>query len=254
MTTMAYDDVGSGSPVLLLHSGVCDRRMWRGQVDVLERSHRVVAPDLAGYGDSPLEPGPLSYADEVAGLLDDRGLDRVAVVGSSFGGRVALELAHAHPARVGPLVLLCGAYRGLDSTPTADAFEEEEERLIEAGDIDGAVALNVSTWLGPDADAETRELLRVMQRRAFDVQIPADEWDDPPSLVRIDPDLSAIRVPTYVVSGGKDMGQFQNIARHLAKEIPDAQLVELDWAGHLPALERPAETAALLTGLLADPA
>jgi pimeloyl-ACP methyl ester carboxylesterase len=93
-----------------------------------------------------------------------------------------------------------------------------------------------------------------MQRRVFDVQIPADEWDDPPSLVPIEPDLSAIRVPTYVVSGGQDMDHFQNIARHLAAEIPDAHLVELDWAGHLPALERPAETAALLTGFLTDPA
>ena len=251
--TMTYDDVGSGSPVLLLHSGVCDRRMWRGQVDVLERSHRVIAPDLAGFGDTPLTPGPVSYADELAALLDHLGLDQVAVVGSSFGGRVALELTDQHPDRVGTLVLLCGAYGGVDPTPTADAFEEEEERLLEAGDLDGAVALNVATWVGPDADDEARELVRVMQRQAFDIQIPADEWDDPPSLVKVDPDLSAIKVPTYVVLGGQDMDHFQNIARHLAAEIPDAHLVELGWAGHLPALERPAETAALLTGFLADP-
>lgn len=254
MMTMAYDDSGSGPPVLLLHSGVCDRRMWSGQVDVLSRAHRVVAPDLAGYGDTPLKPGPLSYPQDLVDLLDELGLDSVAVVGSSFGGRVALELTHEHPDRVSTLVLLCGAYRGLDATLTADAFEEEEERLLEHGDIDAAVALNVDTWLGPDADEETRELVRVMQRRAFDVQLAADEWDDPPELVRVEPDLAAIKIPTYVVLGGQDMDHFQNIARHLAEQIPDAHLVELGWAGHLPALERPAETSALLTGFLAEPA
>lgn len=250
---MAYDDEGSGPPVLLLHSGVCDRRMWRPQVKVLARSHRVVAPDLAGFGDTPLRPGPLSNAEDLIGLLDRLGIETTAVVGSSFGGRVALELTHAAPERVTSLVLLCAAYGGLDPTPTVEAFGEEEELLIEAGDVEAAVELNVSTWLGPDADDAARDLVRLMQRRAFEVQMPADEWSDPPRLEREDPDLASFTAPTHVVSGGHDLDHFQNIARHLADTIPDAHLIELDWAGHLPSMERPAEMSALLTGLLVDP-
>lgn len=252
VTTMAYDDQGSGPAVLLLHAGVCDRRMWRHQLESLSRHHRVVAPDLAGFGDSALEPGSFSYAAQLVGLLDELGIERVSVVGSSFGGRLALELTHEAPARVSRLVLLCTAYRGVEATAAVETFGEEEERLLGAGDIDGAVELNVTTWLGPDADDAARDLLRTMQRRAFDVQLPADEWPDPPEPEPVDPDLSAFELPVYVVLGGHDLDHFQNVARHLAAAIPDGHLIELDWAGHLPALERPAETTALLTGLVTE--
>ncbi len=250
MTTMAYDNVGSGAPVLLLHAGVADRRMWRPQVEVLARSHRVIAPDLAGFGETPMQPGTFSYADALTTLLDELGVSRVDVVGSSFGGRVALELADQSPDRVASLVLLNAAYPGLDTTPAVDAFGEEEERLLEKGDLDGAVELNVDTWLGPEADDVARDLVRTMQRRAFEVQLAADEWPDPPEPVRIHPELSALRMPAHVVLGGHDLDHFQHIARHLTATIPDAHLIELPWAGHLPSLERPSEVAALLSGLL----
>ncbi len=175
MTTMAYDDQGSGPPVLLLHAGVADRRMWRPQAAALARNHRVVAPDLAGFGETPLQPGPFSYAADLVTLLDGLGIERADVVGSSFGGRVAMELTHEAPSRVASLVLLNAAFRDLDSTPDVDAFGEKEDRLLEAGDVDAAVQLNVDTWLGPEADDATRELLREMQRRAFDIQLPADD-------------------------------------------------------------------------------
>jgi 3-oxoadipate enol-lactonase len=227
--------------------------MWRSQVETLSRSHRVIAPDLAGFGDTPLRPGRMSNTEDLLGLLDQLGVEETAVVGSSFGGRVALELTQAAPKRVSSLVLLCPAYGGLEQTPTVEAFGEEEERLIDSGDVEGAVELNVSTWLGPDADDAARDLVRQMQRRAFEVQIPADEWPDPPTLDREDPDLTAFALPTHVVLGRHDLDHFQNIAHHLAETIPDAHLIELDWAGHLPSLERPAEMTATLTGLLAEP-
>lgn len=254
MTTLAYDDLGSGPAVLLLHAGVCDRRMWSPQAKALSATHRVITPDLPGFGDSLLAPGPFSNVAEVVALLDELGVDRVAVVGSSYGGRVALELVHEHPDRVSSLVLMCANSRGVDSTPTVDAFGNEEERLIEEGEIAAAVELNVATWLGPDADDAARDLVRAMQRHAFDVQLAADAWPEPPEPEQVDPDLAAFRTPTYVVSGGHDLDHFQNVARYLAATIPDAHLIELDWAGHLPALERPAETTALLTGLLTDTA
>ena len=80
--------------VLLLHAGIADRRMWAPQVEALEAAgHRVVAPDLPGFGDAALEPPTVDYVEFAAGLLDGP----AAVVGCSFGGRVALELAGAKP-------------------------------------------------------------------------------------------------------------------------------------------------------------
>ncbi len=259
--TLAYDDTdpttGPAGPrpaVLLLHAGVCDRRMWRPQTEALAPTHRVIAPDLPGFGDSPLEPGEFSTATELVDLLDKLGIEQTAVVGASYGGRVALELAHVAPQRVSSLTLISTALQGLDSTADVDAFDEEEVRRIEAGDVDGAVELNVSTWLGPDADDTARAQVRQMQRRAFDVQIPADEWPDPPHPASVEPDLAAVEVPTMVVSGGHDLDFFQTVAEHVAASIPQAKLVELPWAGHLPSLERPDETAVLVADFVRQPA
>ena len=251
---LPFDAAGTGPPVVLLHAGVADRRMWAAQIPVLAERYRVLAPDLPGYGDAPLAPGPLSNMTEVVDFLDDQGVAAASFVGASFGGRVALEVATAHPDRVTELVLICPGLRGVAPTAASEAFDEEEERLIEAGDVDGAVALNVDTWLGPDADDDARSLLTRMQRRAFDVQIAADEWPDPPTLVHDDVDLGGIAVPTTVVLGELDVDWLQAAARGVADGVRHATLVELDWAAHLPSLERPGETAALVLGALGEPA
>ena len=250
--TLPFDVAGSGPPVVLLHAGVADRRMWAGLLPVLAERFRVLAPDLPGYGDAPLSPGRFSNVAEVLAVLDDQGLESVALVGASFGGRVALEVATAAPDRVDRLVLLCPGLRGVAPTAASEAFDAQEERLLEAGDVAGAVRLNVETWLGPEADDSARDLLTRMQRRAFDVQLAADEWSDPPTPIRDDVDLSRLAVPTTVLLGAHDVDWLQHAARQVAAGVPGATLVELDWAGHLPALERPAETADLVLDALAD--
>jgi 3-oxoadipate enol-lactonase len=243
---MTYDEAGSGGAVLLLHSGVADRRMWRPQWDALADRFRVVRCDLRGFGDTPLPPERFSNAGDVAELLDHLGIDRAAVVGSSFGGRVALEVAATHPGRVQRLVLLCPAYGGVEPTPTAAAFDAREDALADAGDLDGLVELNVATWLGPEADDAARDLVRQMQRHAFEVQIAAESGPVQPEMEEIEVEPARIGCPAVVVAGGHDMDHFQAIAAHLAEAIPEARLVELAWAGHLPSLERPRETTDLI--------
>jgi len=244
---IAHDVQGKGFPLLLLHSGVCDRRMWEPQWWPLSESFRVVRPDLRGFGETPLPPGRFSFVDDVVTFLDHLGIERTAVVGSSLGGRVAMELAATAPERVERLVLLCPALAGFPQSPDANAFDEAEDMLWERGDVDGYVELNVSTWLGPEADEPTRELVRVMQRRAAEVQMAAESAAEPPELDPVQVDPAAIVAPTLVVSGGADMDHFQARAAHLEEAIPNARRVHLDWAGHLPGLERPDVVTALIS-------
>jgi 3-oxoadipate enol-lactonase len=243
---MAYDEAGDGDPVLLLHSGVADRRMWQPQWDAFVERFRVVRCDLRGFGDTPLPPERFSNADDVLELLDHLGVERAAIVGSSFGGRVALEVAATRPDRVERLVLLCPAFGGLEPTPDAEAFDAREDALAEAGDLDGLVELNVTTWLGPEADDTAKDFVRQMQRHAFEVQLAAESGPVEPEPEEIDVEPARIGCPAVLVAGGHDMDHFQAIAAHLAEVIPDARLVELDWAGHLPSLERPNETTDLI--------
>lgn len=247
---LAHDDLGSGPPVLLLHSGVADRRMWRAQLPLLGRTHRVIAPDLPGFGGSPPDPGPNDAAAGLVALLDAKGIDRAAVVGASLGGRVALELADRYPSRVDRLVLLAPAFRWSPPSPDATAFAETEARLLADGDIAAAIDLNAATWLGPDADRNAVESVKTMQRRAFELRQAAEKAGAPPYLVSAEPDLPAIRVRTTILSGAFDLPHFRAIAEHLAQRIPGAELVRLPWAGHLPGLERPAEVGDLLLTLL----
>jgi pimeloyl-ACP methyl ester carboxylesterase len=249
---LAHDDEGSGPAVLLVHAGVADRRMWDPVVPALAHVFRVVRPDLRGFGDSPMPGGEYADSDDLDALLDALGLVHVAVVGSSLGGRVALELATAHPGRVASLVLLCPAFRGVEPMADAHAFGEEEDRLLAAGDVEGAVELNLRTWLGPDATDSARAALAEMQRHAFEVQLAADASDDPPRERVVEVDPSAVTVPTVVVSGAHDLEHFRAVAAHLTKEIPGAEAVELPWAGHLPSIERPDAVQTLLLDVLRD--
>ncbi|WP_166847674.1 alpha/beta fold hydrolase [Isoptericola sp. BMS4] len=262
---LAHDDDGHGTAVLLLHAGVADRRMWDDLAPSLAHAFRVVRPDLRGFGDSPLPAGAqageeYTNAGDLVALLDAAGIPDAVVVGASFGGKVALELVTTHPERVRELVLLCPAAPGVPDTPDSDAFDAEEHRLLAAGDVDGAVRLNVDTWLGPEATPAAAEALAAMQRRAFDVQLAADAAatdaghpEPGPRPVPLDDgDLAAIHVPTHVVAGAHDMDMLTACAEHVAATVPGAELTVLSWAGHLPALERPDAVQAFLLDVLRD--
>lgn len=189
-----------------------------------------------------------SNADDVLRLLDHLAIERVSMIGASMGGRVVLEVAARRPERFEKLVLLCTALSGIPTTADVERFGEEEDALLESGDVDAATALNVRTWLGPDATEETRALVHEMQRRAFELQLAAPEAEPEPS----DIDIAEIQAPTLVVSGARDLDHFGVVARHLAQTMPRARHVELPWAAHLPNLERPHEITSLLLEFLTD--
>jgi len=283
---LAYDVAGTGPAVVLLHSTACDRRMWDPQWQVLtEAGYQVMRCDFRGFGSTPVPQGPYNDADDVLSVADELDLGPVALVGSSYGGKVALEIAARQPERVTALALLCSGMPGHEPTEALRAFWQQEEALIEAGDIGGAVELNVATWLGPEADEPTREAVRQMQRHALEVQLAAPEEFEP---VEVAVDLHAITAPSLVVAGAKDLPDFRLIAAELAGLLPGARLsgarlpvarppvarppvarlpgtrppgsarlvaarlVELPWAGHLPTLERPRELSAMLVAFLRE--
>ncbi|NUR74161.1 MAG: alpha/beta hydrolase [Hamadaea sp.] len=241
--TLSYDVIGDGPAVVLLHAGVCDRRMW-ASFDA--PGFTQIRPDLRGFGETPMPTAEWNNAEDVIAVVDSLGIDQFSLVGSSMGGRVALEIAARWPDRVTSLALLCAGLRGFPSTPDADEFDEQEEALLEARDIDGAVELNVRTWLGPLATDETRDLVATMQRHALEVQIDADEVAPRHEAFEI----SAISARTLAVSGDHDFEVFSNIADHVAEQVPGTHRVQLDWAGHLPSLESPERLNPLVVDFL----
>ncbi|WP_338677136.1 alpha/beta hydrolase [Streptomyces sp. SCSIO 30461] len=259
--TLVHDVTGRGPAVVLLHSSVCDRRMWDAQWKVLaEAGHHVVRCDFRGYGETPAEEvRAYEDADDVLALLDGLGVKRATLVGASHGGEVAVEFAARHPERVNGLVLLCAGLPGYEPGPALKDFGAREDALLEADDLDGAVELNVATWLGPEADEPTRERVRAMQRHAFEVQLAAHYAAQAAAAAPVEAaeaaperpfDLTAVEARTLVVTGAHDVDDFRTMGTLIADGISGAHRVELPWAGHLPSLERPDEVSALLTGFL----
>jgi pimeloyl-ACP methyl ester carboxylesterase len=236
------------SDVLLLHAGIADHRMWEPQVEALAAAgHRVLAPDLPGFGDAPLEPGTIAYVDHAASLLDGP----AAVVGCSFGGRIALELAGARPDLVERLVLIGAGLGTWEWSEAARAGFAEEEEAVERGDLAGAAAQQARMWLAGDAAPEVRELTEAMVLRSYEQQLPVEgqvkaAWPEAPAEQR----LGEIGVPTLVVVGSEDVGDMKAVAERLAAEIPGAQLATIEGAGHLPSLERRDELNRLLLDFL----
>src|SRR4051794_13305689 len=196
-TTLNHRVDGSGPVVLLIHAGVSDLRMWDAQVDALVSAHTVVRCDLPGYGGTPVRPGSDGCdAEDVLALLDELGVEEFALVGASYGGYVALQVATAVPDRVDRLGLLDAAADFVEPDESLRDVWGQEHSLVETGDLSGATDLMVSAWLGPGADEGSRALLWHMQRRAYDLQVAAG---DDVTNRDLPVDLARITAPVTVV-------------------------------------------------------
>jgi pimeloyl-ACP methyl ester carboxylesterase len=223
--------------VVLIHSAIADSRMWNRQAERLrERGYDVIAPDLPGFGNEPLPSGPLSFVEGIARLLP------AILVGASFGGRIALETALAHPEGVPKLVLVDASIRDHDWSPELLDYWHREDELLEGADLDGATELTLETFLVP----AVREVVRPMQRNAYELQVGADDeatWPEPRP-------LHELRSPTLVLVGEHDLRDFREIAERIAAEVPHARLEIVPGARHLPSLESPEDFDRLLLAFL----
>jgi 3-oxoadipate enol-lactonase len=250
---LPYDEQGSGPPLVLLHAGIADRRMWAGLLGPLASTGlRVLAPDLPGFGDAPTGPPPSAPWADVLETLDALELDRVVLAGNSFGGAIAKRVAVLAPERIAGLALILAPPEDDEPSPELGAVWEAEEAALERGDIEAAVAVIVAGWTLPDAPAQQRELVADMQRRAFAVQSAGDELTEGPDPLEGDPGaLAQLDAPVVLTVGEHDMSDFHLAAAQLAEGLPGARLQTIAGAGHLAPLEQPEAVRLLLLELAA---
>lgn len=173
---LPYNELGTGPAVMLVHAGICDRRMWNETLEELAASgQRAIAVDLPGYGDAGLDASrPYAPWEDVLATLDNLGIEQAALVGVSAGGGIALRLAAVAPGRVSALCLV-SARPYSDAPPSRElqsAFDAEVGPA-EAGDLDGAVAGVLEHWLMPGAPATLRDRVAAMERRSLEIQLAA---------------------------------------------------------------------------------
>lgn len=245
---------GAGPGLVFLHAGACDSRMWDAEFRAFAPTHRVVRFDARGFGRSPLVSGRFAYHDDAAAVARAAGCERATLVGCSFGSVTALETALSHPALVERLVLVAPSV-GIGDDEGMRRFGEEEDALVERGDLDAATELNLRMWVdgphrGPnEVDPDVRERVRVMQLDAFRLEMPSGVERirlEPPATER----LAEIRVPTLVVVGALDQPFIAAAAERVEREIPGARRLVFADAAHMATMERPAEFLRAVRGFL----
>jgi 3-oxoadipate enol-lactonase len=256
---MLYHEVeGEGPPVVFIHEGIADSRIWDPQWISFE-GYRRIRLDLRGFGQSPVGRLPLTHARDVAELLDELDVARAALVAGSLGGRIALELAIARPDLVHALVLVGTGLPSLDWSAEVRAYGQAEDQAVVRGDLDAATELNLRMWVdGPnraagDVAPGVREAVRTMQRRAFELQAPCwEELDEDLLVDDLQDRLAEVAVPTLVLVGEEDVADIRTVAARVAAEIPGARSAGIAGAAHVPNLERPSDFDAIVLGFLGE--
>lgn len=248
MTTLHHEVTGSGPPVVLLHAGFVDSRMWAPNVPALAERFTVVTYDLRGYGRSPGFDGPYSPVDDLRALLDHLGFERAALVGLSRGGRIAIDFTLEHPERVTALVAAASALSGhpLD-VEVGDEVERRWERAEAEGDLATLAGIDLDIWapLGDEAGLRQMALDNAHVNLADEQVIEID----PPAAVR----LHEFGVPTLVVTGDEDVPAITAVGDRLEREIPGARRVVLP-GDHFPNIRSVHAFNRLVAGFLAPSA
>lgn len=243
--TLAGESEGFGLPVVFLHAGVCDRRMWAEQMrSVAAAGFHVVAFDRRGFGESESPDVPFSHLLDLEALLDRLSIHAAILVGASDGGALAIDFALDNPERTVGLVLVGTSLGG---APEPE-LPEQAEALFDARDYaeerrqwSSVNRIDAQLWLdGPleengRVDGEVRELFLEMNGRHLErPPLPQEEAED----AAYD-NVGAIAAPTLLVVGDLDFPHIVERHEELSEDMENAFAVTIEGTAHLPSLERP---------------
>jgi pimeloyl-ACP methyl ester carboxylesterase len=243
-TKLYYEELGEGHPLVMLHGGLLDRRMWDPQFEA--RNH----------GKSDGVPGSFSHIDDLARLLEQLNIQEAALIGLSLGGRTTIDFSIAHPEKVSALVLASPGASGYEFT--SEALSENSKQMRKAfsdGDLQKAIQYFQRSWTdGPsrapsDVDSAVRERVRSMAMGT------AENWNresvvkelDPPAMGR----LAEISAPVLVVVGDLDMPGILEIADAIDENVSGTEVVVMSGAAHMVNMEKPEEFNGIVLEFLA---
>jgi pimeloyl-ACP methyl ester carboxylesterase len=239
-----YEREGDGPPIVFLHAGVADLRMWEPQVAAFARQFDVIRPDQRGFGESELPPKPWSPVADLLALMDQLSLETAHLVGCSMGGALAIDFTLAHPERLSKLVLVGSAIGGFAFRPEHAHLFAEAASARKGGDLKALNTAMLHLFLdGPGrprgyVPEPLRELFLDMNGRALRSDFEKAPPDQDALAVRR---LHEISAPTLVVVGDMDVPTVLEAADLLMNSVPDVRRAVIHDAAHLPNLEHPDE-------------
>ncbi|MCR6673470.1 3-oxoadipate enol-lactonase [Devosia ginsengisoli] len=240
------------APVLaLVNSLGTDARIWDGVIDILSARYRVLSYDKRGHGLSDTPPGDYAledHVDDLTGLLDHLGIERLALAGVSVGGLIAQGLALRDQERLAALILCDTAPKVGDAAGWNARIDTVRKEGL------GAIAdLVMDRWFSPDFQQQHPDALAGW-RNLFLRSDPVGYAATCATLRDTDltAQIGAIATPTLVVAGEADRSTPVELVRSCAESIAGSRFEILPGVGHIPSIEQPAELAALILGFLKE--
>jgi pimeloyl-ACP methyl ester carboxylesterase len=250
---LAAEIVGSGDPVVFLHAAIADRRMWRAQLDGIGATHKAIAYDRRGFGETVAEKEEFSAIADLMAVIDATANGTPAIlVGCSQGGRIAIDATLRHPSSVRALVLISPNVTGAPEAiypPEIKGLMSQLQEAEQARDLDRVNTMKARLFLdGPLAPegrvtGQARQLFLDMNGIVLRSPPIGSDFDVAPAFHR----LGEISAPSLVICGDLDLPHVQERCRQMAPMMSNGSHHVLTGTAHLPSLDRPAE----ITGLLA---
>ncbi|MGA9799413.1 MAG: alpha/beta fold hydrolase [Terriglobales bacterium] len=250
---IAYQVLGTGSPVMLLHPFPLHHEFWLPAAQALASRYQLILPDLRAHGESGAGEGPATmekHANDIARILDHAEVGRVPLAGVSIGGYVLFEFWRRHRGRVAALAL-CNTKASADSPEAKAGRLQSAAEVLERG-TEPFFESMIPKWIGETTRASRPDLvdgaMRMMRRMSPGnlVQVQQGMAERPDSV----PDLRSINVPTLLVTGDEDILTGAPEAEVMRRNIAGSELKILRRAGHYAPWEQPAETGRLLRQFL----
>ena len=252
-TKLYYEIMGEGHPLVLIHGGLMDRRMWDDQFNLFAKDYKVIRYDIRGYEKSQDPKDRFSHVEDLFHLLKFLNIDKAYILGLSLGGMIAIDFTLEHPDIVDALIPAASALNGY---PYADAekFESKFLAIFKAAKEEGLdvaieLLMELPFFVPVKHDIRTVRKMRTLIKENFKTWSKDQEfyiWPSPPA-IQI---LSDIKVPTLVVVGDHDVTDILGIADTLISKIVGARKVVINGAGHHVNMEKPKEFDRAVTDFL----
>ena len=254
-----YEIAGSGTPLVMIHAGIADSRMWDNEFASFSARYRVLRFDMRGYGKSPPVPGSFNLLDDLTALLAELELEGpLILMGCSMGGGLALDYALENPGRTRAIILVGGAPAGFNADIEGpDALFAESERAFENGELDRVAEVDMQIWFDgvgrspSPAKAAIRAKAYKMARL-----VSEHEYKRIGNHVRKTAEKQAaerlheIDAPVLIVIGENDLPFLMKAAEFMDDRLPKATLAAMADAAHLPNMEHPAQFRAIVADFL----
>jgi 3-oxoadipate enol-lactonase len=247
-----YEISGIGYPLVLLHAGIANLRMWDEQVNEFSKQYQVICYDARTFGKSTSEAVEFSNCQDLLELLESLNIDKTHVLGISRGGSIAMDFTLEHPQKVSSLIMVASRPSGFEheDAELEKPYFARDEELSEAKNAEAIADLDVEMWVdGPGqklgrADKNVRQKVRALTLgnyqnyfAAFLDKEPNSMSLKPPAVER----LASISVPTLVITGSLDFSYTHAAAKLMTEAIPNVKHVVISDVAHMVNMEKPEE-------------